>query len=78
MVAEETVQKMQSRKEFFEDAEGIKPEPVLPFAKTLCAFAFTASAFQRAARWVHKIPLLSSLWNLGRSLAAHVAEVAYC
>lgn len=78
MAAEETVQKMQSRKEFFEDEVGIKPEPVFPFAKTLSTFAFMASAFQRAACWVHKTPLFGSLWKLRRSLAARMAEFAYC
>ena len=78
MAAEETIQKMQSRKEFLEDEVGIKPEPILPFAKTLSAFPFMDSAFQRTACWVNKIPLLNRLWKLGWSLTAHMAEFGYC
>lgn len=78
MAAEETIQKMQSRKEFLEDEIGIKPEPILPFAKTLRAFAFMDSAFQRTACWVNKIPLLNRLWKLRRSVTAHMAEFGYC
>lgn len=61
MVAEETIQKMQSRKEFLEDEVGIKPEPVLPFVKTLSVFAFMGSAFQRTSCWVNKITLEQAL-----------------
>lgn len=78
MAAEETIQKMQSGKEFLEDEVGIKPEPILPFAKTLSAFAFMDSAFQRTACWVNKIPLLNRLWKLRRSLTAHMAEFGDC
>lgn len=78
MVAEETIQKIQSRKEFLEDEVGIKPEPILPFAKTLSAFAFMGSAFQRTSCWVNKITLLNRLWKLRQPLTAHMAEFAYC
>jgi len=78
MAAEETIQKMQSRKELSEDEVGIKPEPILPFAKTLSAFAFMDSAFQRTACWVNKNPLLSRLWKLRWSLTAQMAESGYC
>lgn len=78
MAAEETIQKMQSRKEFLEDEVGIKPDPILPFVKTLSAFAFMDSAFQRTACLVNKIPPLNRLWKLRRPLTAHMAEFGYC
>lgn len=78
MAAEETIQKMQSRKEFLEDEVGIKPEPILPFAKTLSAFAFMGFAFHRTSCWVNKIPLLNRLWKLRQPLTALMAEFGYC
>lgn len=78
MAAEETIQKMQSRKELLEDEVGIKPEPILPFAKTLNAFALMGFAFHRTSCWVNKIPLLNRLWKRRQPLTAHMAEFGYC
>lgn len=71
-------EKMQSRKEFLEDEVGIKPEPILPFAETLSAFAFMGFAFHRTSCWVNKIPLFNRLWKLRQPLTAHMAEFGYC